>query len=207
MIYVEQLQNIEQSADKSCMERNPHSDSDREVIPEKSEDISEVIGEILDKADVPSDEKKQIIQAISRQQYFSGPLPSPKMLAEYNKIPGAVSTILKMAEGEMDHRHQMERDLLALQTEQNKGRLQLISSNIELAKNRQKFGFFISCGLMIVSIIALFRGITGGGIALLLGGFSSFIGVMFYGQKPSDNKGIPNDENDDEADETGNEGS
>lgn len=49
------------------------------------------------------------IQHVQVQQHYSGPLPQPEALAQYDQIvPGAAERIIKMAEKEMDHRHRVE---------------------------------------------------------------------------------------------------
>lgn len=51
-------------------------------------------------------EKSQLVQV---QQHYSGPLPQPDALAKYDQIvPGAAERIIRMAEKEMDHRHDTE---------------------------------------------------------------------------------------------------
>lgn len=40
---------------------------------------------------------------------FSGPLPHPRVLGEYNEaIPGAADRIMRMSESELDHRQRLE---------------------------------------------------------------------------------------------------
>lgn len=56
--------------------------------------------------DLSPAEKKQLIQV---QQHYSGPLPHPDALEKYDQIvPGAAERIIRMAEKEMDHRHDTE---------------------------------------------------------------------------------------------------
>ncbi|WP_291648957.1 DUF2335 domain-containing protein [Clostridium sp.] len=48
-----------------------------------------------------------------RSESFSGPIPHPKILNDYDMIcPGAADRIIKMAENQMDHRHSMEGSFL-----------------------------------------------------------------------------------------------
>jgi len=50
-----------------------------------------------------------VVLSIVHQESFSGPLPHPKHLAEYNQIlPGAADRIIAMAEKEQAHRHSWE---------------------------------------------------------------------------------------------------
>lgn len=44
-------------------------------------------------------------------ELYSGPLPHPDMLKEYNEVlPGAAERILAMAESQISHRQQMEKE-------------------------------------------------------------------------------------------------
>lgn len=44
-----------------------------------------------------------------QQEHYSGPLPQPEALAKYDQIvPGAAERILRMAEKEMEHRHDVD---------------------------------------------------------------------------------------------------
>ena len=48
------------------------------------------------------------------QAAFSGPLPPPSMLAEYDKIvPGGAGRLVTMAETQMAHRHRLEKEVTA----------------------------------------------------------------------------------------------
>jgi uncharacterized membrane protein len=43
-------------------------------------------------------------------EVFSGPLPPPTLLDQYNKIvPGSAKTIIEMAEGQSKHRQELEK--------------------------------------------------------------------------------------------------
>jgi len=68
---------------------------------------------------VQSGQKKQIIsrvQKIIAQEHFSGPLPHPKHLIEYDTIlPGAAERILTMAEKAQTHSAEMDRLIVQAQ--------------------------------------------------------------------------------------------
>lgn len=51
--------------------------------------------------------------AVTREETFSGPLPSPETLNGYERvITGAADRIIKMAENQMQHRHKVEENFL-----------------------------------------------------------------------------------------------
>lgn len=89
--------------------------------------------------------RKPEIKAVIRNEYFSGPLPPPKVLADYNEIvDGAAERILVMAEKEQLHRHEMDSTALL--------------GEINNDKRGQQFGLGIA---VFFGIIALILGLTG----------------------------------------------
>ncbi|MDY6934931.1 MAG: DUF2335 domain-containing protein [Spirochaetota bacterium] len=61
---------------------------------------------------LPPKEKKELIQIIQATRW-SGPIPSPKDLDEYNKIEkGFADRIIKLTEKEQDHRHNFNFELM-----------------------------------------------------------------------------------------------
>lgn len=105
------------------------------------------------------------------RSYFSGPLPPPKQLEEYEKIlPGAADRILKMAERQSSHRQKMEE--------------MIVRSNTRDSHYGVVFAFLL--GLVIIC----------GGIYLAsighpygtwfsFGGVATLIGVFVYGTRSS----------------------
>ncbi len=52
--------------------------------------------------------KEEIVRLAA--QFYSGPIPPPQMMAEYEKaLPGAADRIIKMAEKQEEHRHYLEK--------------------------------------------------------------------------------------------------
>ncbi|ERO40943.1 DUF2335 domain-containing protein [Lactiplantibacillus plantarum] len=116
---------------------------------------------------------------IARSQVFSGPLPPPQQLKEYNDVlPGAADRILKMAERQSEHRQKMEG--------------QVVESNTKNSRLGVIFAFLL--GAMII----------GGGIYLAaighpygtwfsLGGVVSLVGVFVYGTRSSQKERVKKD--------------
>ena len=73
---------------------------------------------------VQSGQKKEIlsrVQKIVAQERFSGPLPHPKHLSQYETIlPGAAERILLMAESAQKHSAQMDRCIIEAQIDDQK---------------------------------------------------------------------------------------
>ncbi len=109
---------------------------------------------------------------VSRSQSvsYSGPLPVPSHLAQYEDIlPGAAERIFKMAEDQAEHRRNLE----------NK----VIDSGIADSKKGLCFGFLIGIfGFVVVGYSArLGFQILAGIIAAL--DLASLVGVFVYGSK------------------------
>jgi uncharacterized membrane protein len=105
---------------------------------------------------------------------FSGPLPRPEDLAKYNEIvPGAAERILSMAEKEMQHRQEIEK-------QESKNRISLAHISTVLS--------FISV-LVLSGLIgySLYLGQFGTAIGVAIGAIASVAGVFVYA-KASRNK-------------------
>lgn len=100
-------------------------------------------------------------------QSFSGPIPHPAMLAEYNKIvPDAAERILKMAENNSNHAIKMDQDKLL--------------ATKEYLKRGQNCGIASVIIISLICAIALFKGAYI--VAGILGGMEmgSLIGAFIY---------------------------
>ena len=81
---------------------------------------------------------------LQKQELFQGPIPHPDLLKKYDEVvPGAAERILRLAEEEQQHRHQMDLN----DADNNKKLLQLSESDLssahEFRKRGQSFGFVI----------------------------------------------------------------
>ena len=60
-------------------------------------------------AATPIKNENPIVRKLAIQQSFSGPLPPPDLLGQYDAIlPGLADRIVKMAEKQESHRHELE---------------------------------------------------------------------------------------------------
>lgn len=64
---------------------------------------------------LPQDVQQKILQiSVQQTQMWSGPIPSPDALEKYNHVlPGSANRLLSLAEKEQNHRHDMDRNVLA----------------------------------------------------------------------------------------------
>jgi uncharacterized membrane protein len=80
---------------------------------------------------------------------FSGPLPPPSLLAQYDEIvPGAAERIIKAFEAEVAHRHEMERSLVDAETKVYKSTITEIRTGQALAFVLSLF--FLAAGTFLV---------------------------------------------------------
>lgn len=103
-------------------------------------------------------ERRQIISA-TKTEFYSGPLPKPEYLAQYdNIVPGAADRILTMVESQQTHRMGLEQKYL--------------ESDIAITKRGQVFGLIIAISLIIAGAVLIYFGkdIQGFGALLLAGG-------------------------------------
>ncbi|MFH1187948.1 MAG: DUF2335 domain-containing protein [bacterium] len=107
--------------------------------------------------------------------HFSGPLPHPFILQEYDKIiPGAAERILKMAEEQSKHRKTLE--------------VKVIESDINNSKLGLIFGLIIGLAGIGGSVVASIYGrqiISG---ILGVGTIGSLVGVFVYGSQQRKNE-------------------
>jgi len=123
---------------------------------------------------VPPQDKKP--KAVLRQfqvratfaEHFSGPLPPPELLDRYEKVvPGTAERILRMAEKEQDHRHNLEASLPAL------------------ARQGQLFGFVLGLSGIIGGVVLVAMGRSLAGFGVFLVSLGSLVGAYMYGHKAS----------------------
>lgn len=108
---------------------------------------------------------------------FSGPIPHPSLLAEYDKIqPGLVDRITTMAEKEQSHRHAMQDKAL--------------SAEIADTRRDQGIQFFGQiCGLAIgvvsvgAGVYTVLAGNAISGAFIGVGGVASLVTVFVYGSR------------------------
>jgi len=106
---------------------------------------------------------------------FSGPLPAPVILKEYDTIvPGLASRIVEMAEKEQAHRHQYE------------------NQTIEIQKSGQSKGFYIAMAVIVGGIVLIWTGHSGYGFATILLTGAALIGAAIYGRMNVADKQLTN---------------
>ncbi|HHQ4525524.1 DUF2335 domain-containing protein [Aeromonas veronii] len=90
-------------------------------------------------------QKPEIKSMISRE-FFSGPLPPPKVLKSYETIlPGTAERIIQMAEREQAHRHSI--DTIAL------------NGDINRDKRGQNYGLLLALSFALITVVLGLNGL------------------------------------------------
>ena len=118
---------------------------------------------------IPKQQIKEIKAAI-RSESFSGPLPPPQILAQYDQIhPGAADRIITMAEEQARHRRDLEANVLS--SEMNNARLGL------------HYGLIIGLASVLGGVFCIASGFEVGGLIIGGTGLTGLVGVFVYGSR------------------------
>ena len=101
---------------------------------------------------------------------FSGPLPPPVVLEQYDRIvPGAAARLLKMAEEQSMHRQQLESSVI---------KSDIVNSRLGLI-----FGFLIGTFAIFAGVFAILKGMQTAGGFVSISGIAGLTGVFVYGSR------------------------
>ena len=146
--------------------------------------VEEGISEIIAQKNIGTEEKTEQVMALVRERtFYSGPLPAPEQLLQYNKLPGVVSIITDMAVREQGHRHEVDAEMLAEQSKLNNSQLNYIEASIVIRKRQQLFGFVVTFILIIIGALCLFTDKNVASVCMFIAAIGSFCGIMFFGKK------------------------
>ena len=112
--------------------------------------------------------QREIHEAVRRElEFFSGPLPPPHLLIEYNKVyPECGKEIVQMARDEQRHRHQTEEDH--------------VRGDITLAKRGQLIGGILALAAVVGAIYLIAHDKPISGLSVLSGVVIAFGGPFIY---------------------------
>lgn len=112
-----------------------------------------------------------------QQQMFSGPIPPPEILAQYDKLQaGLAERIVRMAEIQGEHRREQESKALTAQIAQ-------IERRDHEAKRGQIFAFIIAISAIALGAFASIMGATVTGSIIGGLGLGGIITTFVYGRK------------------------
>lgn len=116
---------------------------------------------------LPEQVRISVVEAAS----FSGPLPPPSMLGEYNRVhPGSADRILAMAEKEQAHRVSSESTAL--------------QASVKDSKLGQYFGFGLAVLCIGGGIYLAIQGMTVAAVALIVASASGLAGRFLRNRAP-----------------------
>lgn len=119
----------------------------------------------------PGEESRKLLQISSQRQVtesFSGPLPPPQVLRQYNEIvPGLAGRIVAQAERQTEHRIQMES--------------KVVQSDISKSWAGLVCGFVLSLCCIVGGIICVLQGHDWAGAAIITTSLAGLAGTFIYG--------------------------
>lgn len=127
-----------------------------DLAPRENDDLEDG-SEVVDGEHTPSAGHRgnHIIQI---QRGFSGPLPPPEMLAQYEAVlSGGADRIVKMAEDQSSHRRRLE-------------------------SRGQIFGFSLALVAILGGIGLILDGRSAEGLVPLIGALAGLVGLFIYGE-------------------------
>lgn len=108
--------------------------------------------------------------SFSASESFSGPLPPPDVLAQYNAIlPNAANRIVTVFENQASHRISME--------------TLVISADVSRAQWGLRFGFVLALLMLTGGIYLIASGKSVDGFAVLVGEAAILVGSFLYGRR------------------------
>jgi len=150
-------------------------------IPDISNnEFSNIIRKILEHLPTDSTELKQLTIA---SQYFQGPIPSPEILSNYSKAdPSFPERVMKMAESEIKHRQDMDKDALKADIEMTKIEVKTEALSTIIG---QILGFLIAITAISAGVYTTLKGhpVTGGIIGT--GGLAGLVSAFIKGKSIS----------------------
>ncbi|MBC7818737.1 MAG: DUF2335 domain-containing protein [Planctomycetaceae bacterium] len=118
----------------------------------------------------PGNPSKPELARVIAASSFSGPLPPPQILQEYNRIvPGSANRIIAMAEKQADHRRRLE--------------TQVISSDVTNSRVGLICGLLIGLGGLVAATIIAIYGNPQAGVGMGFVTLGSLVGVFVYGSR------------------------
>ena len=134
---------------------------------------------IIDK--VPAPERIQLIQQVSNVTGFSGPIPPPVLLKEYNAIdPSFAERIMLMAEREQTHKINIDNANIALQKETAKSRHKIITTQGNQILRGQIFGFVIAVLILVLAFVLIFYNYPLTGFSLIILDVAAIISAFMF---------------------------
>jgi len=156
------------------MEDNNHISNIADISNNK---FFHIIKKIIEQLPTDPAELKQLTIA---SQYFQGPIPSPEILSNYSKAdPTFPERVMKMAESEIKHRQEMDKDALKADIEMTKIEVKTEAVATIIG---QILGFLIAITAISAGVYTTLMGhpVTGGIIGT--GGLAGLVSAFIKGK-------------------------
>lgn len=115
----------------------------------------------------PSQEQDPALVFQSRSSSFSGPIPPPQLLAQYNEIiPNGAERIMVMAERQSAHRESLE--------------AMVITGNVASQTRGSYFAFIICMTALIFGFILILSGRNAVGLAAIISALAGVAATFIY---------------------------
>lgn len=128
------------------IETSCSTEPEKDLISDEVERITQIANSDLPEK-IKEEKIKETLQI--KSQLFSGPLPPPALLEEYEKIvPGVATKIIEMSIIQREHTMQIEKALTDSEIDR-------VSRSLNLAEKSNKRGTWLVWGLIAASLISI----------------------------------------------------
>jgi len=151
---------------------NARKDEERDASEDKEDSHPAVSREV-------HNEIRQAIRHVTAE--FSGPLPPPEILRQYEEVSEGLSErLISLVEKEADFRRKMEERFLEAQIDFKSRSLEISSQEV---RRGQVFGLSIGCVALVCGLITAWIGHPVAGTLLGSGTILGLVSAFLYGRK------------------------
>jgi uncharacterized membrane protein len=119
---------------------------------------------------LPEEHQRKNQGLLAKAESFSGPLPPPAVLAQYNEVvPSAAERIIAMAENQARHRQELEK--------------RIIESDTKNSRLGLHYGLIIGLAAVVGGVYCISSGYEVGGSIVGGTGLTGLVGVFVYGSR------------------------
>lgn len=143
-----------EGCDKSGSENENEDDFRNVSKPDKT--LDKLAQDIVEELDIPSDKKEEKTEQVARKliyatRYFEGPLPPPELFVKYKEVePSSPDRILRMAELEQSHRHEIETAQVNSQIANDNQENDLLLKQQEFDNRQAQKGLYFAFSIVLI---------------------------------------------------------
>lgn len=141
------------------------------IISDELKDIAQLSKDLTSESQKKPDSKKKSKSAsVTTYASYSGPIPPPNFLVEYERmVPGIAKRLLNEPRLEAEHRRAIEK--------------MMADNQLKLAKRGQKMAFTLASLCVIGAFGTIFLGYSFEGLGALLVSIAVFAGIFYNAKK------------------------